>query len=146
MSHQAFMRLRELGQDQALREMDPCVYWLAAATPREPSMNRCALIPRDDEKLVIDRRPCASPRKRYPAPHSTSLSAVACSNAMTWASVNTRPSWPIFSNAFNRFHVVSRSCCSQMHRTPAGEMVRACLRNSWPRWRASRRISRVGVR
>jgi hypothetical protein len=52
-SHKAFLRLRELGQQDALLEADPGAYWPEAATPREPSLNRCGtLIPRDDEKLV----------------------------------------------------------------------------------------------
>jgi hypothetical protein len=52
-SHQAFIRLRELGQADALRETDRGAYWPLAATPQEPSLNRCGtLIPRDDEKLV----------------------------------------------------------------------------------------------
>ena len=52
-SHKAFVKLRELGQPEALQEADPGAYWPEAATPREPSLNRCgALIPRDDEKLV----------------------------------------------------------------------------------------------
>jgi hypothetical protein len=52
-SHMAFLRLRELGQREALQEPDAGAYWPKAATPREPSLNRCGqLIPRDDEKLV----------------------------------------------------------------------------------------------
>ena len=52
-SHKAFIRLRELGQQEALQETDLGAYWPHAATPQEPSLNRCgALIPRDDEKLV----------------------------------------------------------------------------------------------
>ena len=52
-SHKAFVRLRELGQAQALQEADRGAYWPDAATPREPSLNQCGkLIPRDDEKLV----------------------------------------------------------------------------------------------
>lgn len=52
-SHKAFLRLRELGQQDALQEADHGAYWPDAATPLEPSLNRCgALIPRDDEKLV----------------------------------------------------------------------------------------------
>ena len=43
----------ELGQREALQEPDRGAYWPEAATPREPSLNRCGrLIPRDDEKLV----------------------------------------------------------------------------------------------
>jgi hypothetical protein len=52
-SHQAFLRLRELGQPDAIKEEDPGAYWPEAATPREPSLNQCGkLIPRDDLKLV----------------------------------------------------------------------------------------------
>lgn len=53
LSHKAFLRLRELGQQEALEEADPGAYWPDAAVPREPSLNRCgSFIPRDDEKLV----------------------------------------------------------------------------------------------
>jgi hypothetical protein len=52
-SHKAFIRLRELGQPDAIQETDPGAYWPLAASPQEPKLNRCgALIPRDDEKLV----------------------------------------------------------------------------------------------
>ncbi|MCC2643263.1 MAG: hypothetical protein K0S45_3676 [Nitrospira sp.] len=52
-SHKAFLRLRELGQPDALRETDHGAYWPAAASPQEPSLNRCGiLIPRDDHRLV----------------------------------------------------------------------------------------------
>ncbi len=52
-SHKAFIRLRELGQVEALQETDRGAYWPLAAGPEEPSLNRCgALIPRDDERLV----------------------------------------------------------------------------------------------
>ena len=52
-SHQAFLRLRELGQQDALKETDLGAYWPEAATPKEPSLNQCGtLIPRDDLKLA----------------------------------------------------------------------------------------------
>jgi hypothetical protein len=52
-SHKAIVRLRELGQPDALREENRGAYWPDAAGPREPSLNRYgALIPRDDEHLV----------------------------------------------------------------------------------------------
>ena len=52
-SHKAFLRLRELGQQEALQEADLGAYWPEAAGPREPSLNQCGkLIPRDDAKLV----------------------------------------------------------------------------------------------
>ena len=52
-SHKAFLRLRELGQQEALQEKDLGVYWPQAAAPREPSLNQCGrLIPRNDATLV----------------------------------------------------------------------------------------------
>jgi hypothetical protein len=52
-SHQAFLRLRELGQENALSEIDRGAYWPESATPNEPSLNQCGkLIPRDDLKLT----------------------------------------------------------------------------------------------
>jgi hypothetical protein len=52
-SHTAFLRLRDLGQCEALQEPDLGAYWPNGASPREPSLNMCgALIPRDDQKLV----------------------------------------------------------------------------------------------
>ena len=52
-SHQAFLRIRELWQPDALTETDQGAYWPAAASPHEPSLNQCgALIPRDDYRLV----------------------------------------------------------------------------------------------
>jgi hypothetical protein len=52
-SHKAFRRLRELGQAEALKEMDRGAYWPQAAAPNEPSLNQCGrMIPRDDAKLV----------------------------------------------------------------------------------------------
>jgi hypothetical protein len=53
LSHKAFLRLRELGQQEALQEADPGVYWPLAASLREPRLNQCGkLIPRDDQKLA----------------------------------------------------------------------------------------------
>jgi|SRR5678809_709284 len=53
LSHQAFLRLREMGQQEALTEEDLCAYWPEAAAPNEPSFNQCGkLIPRDDLKLT----------------------------------------------------------------------------------------------
>ncbi len=70
-----------------------------------------------------------------------SLSALAFSKATTCASVRGSPSGATFAcNAFNRFRIVSRSCRSQIQRTPAGEMVRAGLRRSF----ATRTCPQVG--
>ncbi len=53
LSHKAFMRLRELGQAEALQETDRGVYWPQAASPREPRLNQCGqLVPRNDATLV----------------------------------------------------------------------------------------------
>ena len=53
LSHEAFARLRELGQQEALKETDHGAYWPEAATPREPSLNQCGIqIPRDYLKLA----------------------------------------------------------------------------------------------
>jgi hypothetical protein len=52
LSHRAFLRLRELGQREALQEPDRGT-WPSGATPQEASLNRCGvLIPRDDRSLV----------------------------------------------------------------------------------------------
>ena len=52
-SYKAFLRLRELGQPDALKEIDRGAYWPAAASPHEPSLNECGeLVPRDDRRLV----------------------------------------------------------------------------------------------
>jgi hypothetical protein len=49
----SFLRLRELGQQDALMEKDLGAYWPEAAMPSEPSLNQCGkLIPRDDIKLA----------------------------------------------------------------------------------------------
>lgn len=53
LSHAAFLRLRELGQREALQEEDLGAYWPAGSKPDEPSLNRCGMqIPRDDRHLV----------------------------------------------------------------------------------------------
>lgn len=53
LSHKAFMRLRDLGQAEALQETNRGVYWPQAAGPREPSLNQCGqLVPRNDAMLV----------------------------------------------------------------------------------------------
>jgi hypothetical protein len=53
LSHAAFLRLRELGQEDALRETDLGAYWPQGTSLHEPRLNRCGVhIPRDDERLV----------------------------------------------------------------------------------------------
>ncbi len=53
LSHKAFRRLRDLGQEETLHEEDRGAYWPEAAGAREPSLNQYGTkIPRDDAKLV----------------------------------------------------------------------------------------------
>ena len=53
LSHAAFLRLRELGQKDALQEEDVAAYWPAGSRPDEPYLNQFgAKIPRDDRHLV----------------------------------------------------------------------------------------------
>ena len=53
LSHKAFLRLRELGQQQALAEVDGGRYWPSACRADEPSLNKCGIgISRDDSVLV----------------------------------------------------------------------------------------------
>jgi hypothetical protein len=53
LSHKAFLRLRDLGQSDALKEVDRGAHWPHAALPREPSLNQCVkAISRDDGALV----------------------------------------------------------------------------------------------
>jgi hypothetical protein len=53
LSHKAFLRLRELGQAEALQEVDQGAYWPKGASPKDPTLNQCGkLVPREDAKLV----------------------------------------------------------------------------------------------
>jgi hypothetical protein len=53
LSHQAWVRLRDMGQREALQEGDVAEYWPTGASLNEPALNQCGrLIPRDDQHLV----------------------------------------------------------------------------------------------
>lgn len=53
LSHTAFLRLRELGQQDALQEHDTANYWPAGSPKDEPCFNRFGMsVPRDDQKLI----------------------------------------------------------------------------------------------
>jgi hypothetical protein len=53
LSHRAWLRLRDMGQREALLEVDLAEYWPAAASLDEPALNQCGrLTPRDDQYLV----------------------------------------------------------------------------------------------
>ncbi len=85
-SHKAFLRLRELGQREALQEADHGVYWPEAAGPREPSLNQCGqLIPRDDAKLV-----CVVEELRADANgHCAELKVIAIPDDVRWVIVKS---------------------------------------------------------
>ena len=85
-SHKAFMRLRELGQPEALQETNLGAYWPHAAPPQEPSLNRCgALIPRDDERLVRVVEELRAEANGYAA----ELKVVAIPDDVQWVIVRT---------------------------------------------------------
>ena len=85
-SHKAFARLRELGQSEALQEIDRGAYWPHAAAPQEPSLNRCgALIPRDDEKLVR----VVEELRAEANGHAAELKVVAIPDDVQWVIVKT---------------------------------------------------------
>lgn len=53
LSHAAFLRLRELKQQDALQEEDVAAYWPAGSRPDDPYLNQFGTgIPRDDRHLV----------------------------------------------------------------------------------------------
>ena len=53
LSHRAWLRLRDMGQCEALQEVDVAEYWPTSASVAEPALNQCGrLIPRDDQYLV----------------------------------------------------------------------------------------------
>ena len=53
LSHGAWLRLRDMGQREALQEVDLAEYWPTAASLNVPALNQCGrLIPRDDQHLV----------------------------------------------------------------------------------------------
>ena len=85
-SHKAFMRLRELGQAEALGEANPGVYWPNAAAVREPSLNQCGrLIPRDDQHLVRVVEELASEANG----HCAELKVVSIPDDVKWQIQNT---------------------------------------------------------
>ena len=53
LSHRAWVRLRDMGQQEARQEVDLGAYWPSGASFNEPALNQCGrLIPRDDQHLV----------------------------------------------------------------------------------------------
>jgi hypothetical protein len=85
-SHKAFIRLRELGQQEALQELNRGEYWPEAAGPREPSLNQCGKnIPRDDEKLVR----VVEELKEDANGHAAALKVVTIPDDVNWVITKT---------------------------------------------------------
>lgn len=86
LSHKAFLRLRELGQQEALQEPDAAAYWPSSAAPNEPSFNQCGVqIPRDDQKLVQVVEELAAEANG----HCASLKIVEVPGDASWQIENT---------------------------------------------------------
>lgn len=81
LSHEAFIRLRALGQQDALREIDQAAYWPSSAAPREPKFNRCVMsIARNDEQLIR----VVEELKERANGHSANLRIVSIPDGVAW--------------------------------------------------------------
>ena len=81
LSHTAFLRLRELGQHDALQEVDRAAYWPTSPAVWEPMFNQCVRsIQRDDEKLVR----VVEELKEKANGHSANLKIVSIPDAVKW--------------------------------------------------------------
>jgi hypothetical protein len=81
LSHEAFLRLRTLGQQDALQEVDHAAYWPIAAAAREPQFNRCGVsIARNDEKLIR----VVEELKQRANGHCASLKIVSIPDGVEW--------------------------------------------------------------
>lgn len=98
LSHKAFVRLRELGQQQALQEADRGAYWPAGVDSRYPDLNKFgALIPRDDQKLVQVVEELGAEANG----HCAQLKIVAVPDHVKWTITKT----------------IGGECVSEVHRT-----------------------------
>jgi hypothetical protein len=81
LSHEAFLRLRTLGQQDALQEVDQAAYWPIAAAAWEPKFNRCGgSIARNDEKLIR----VVEELKQRANGHCASLKIVSIPDGVEW--------------------------------------------------------------
>lgn len=81
LSREAFLRLRELGQQDALQEVDQAAYLPTSPAVWEPKFNRCVMsIQRDDEKLVS----VVEALKEKANGHSANLKIVSVPDAVKW--------------------------------------------------------------
>ena len=80
-SHDALLRLKELGQQDALKEFDPAADWAASAAALDPRMNQCVRsIARDDEKLIR----VVEKLKEKANGHSAHLKVVSIPDSVNW--------------------------------------------------------------
>ena len=81
LSHEAFLRLRELGQQDALQEVDQAAYLPTSPAVWGPRFNRCVMsIQRDDEKLVR----VVEELKEKASGHCANLKVVSIPDAVKW--------------------------------------------------------------
>ena len=81
LSHEAFIRLRALGQQDALQEVDHAAYRPISSAVWEPKFNRCAMsIERNDEKLIR----VVEELKERANGHSASLRVVSIPDGVAW--------------------------------------------------------------
>lgn len=81
LSHEAFLRLRALGQQDALQEIDQAAYWPTASAVWEPKFNRCVMsIGRNDENLIR----VVEELKERANGHSANLRIVSIPDGVAW--------------------------------------------------------------
>jgi hypothetical protein len=81
LSHEAFLRLRTLGQQDALQEVDQAAYWPISAAVWEPKFNQCgASIARNDDKLIR----VVEELKQRANGHCASLKIVSIPDGVAW--------------------------------------------------------------
>jgi hypothetical protein len=81
LSHQAFLRLRELGQQDALQEVDQAPYKPLSPAVWEPKFNRCVMsIARNDANLI---RVIEELKERANG-HSANLRVVSIPDGVSW--------------------------------------------------------------
>jgi hypothetical protein len=81
LSHEAFLRLRALGQQDALEELDQAAYWPTSSAVWEPKFNRCVMsIVRNDENLIR----VVEELKERANGHSASLRIVSIPDGVAW--------------------------------------------------------------
>ena len=81
LSHAAFLRLRALGQQDALQEIDQAAYWPTFPAVWEPKFNQCVMsIVRNDENLIR----VVEELKERANGHSANLRIVSIPDGVAW--------------------------------------------------------------